>query len=66
MAWLAAEEFIRRFLLHAVPDRFHRIRHIGFLANGHRAAKLALRRALLAAPAPDPPTPESIAIGSAG
>jgi hypothetical protein len=56
---LAADEFIRRFLLHAVPDGFHRIRHIGFLANGHRAAKLALCRALLAAPAPDPPTPES-------
>jgi len=56
---LAADKFIRRFLLHAVPDGFHRIRHIGFLANGHRAAKLALPRALLAAPAPDPPTPES-------
>ena len=56
---LTADEFIRRFLLHAVPDGFHRIRHIGFLANGHRAAKLALCRALLAAPAPDPPTPES-------
>ena len=56
---LAADEFIRRFLLHAVPDGFHRIRHIGFLANGHRAAKLALCRALLAAPPPDPPTPES-------
>ncbi len=46
---LAADEFMRRFLLHAVPDGFHRIRHIGFLANGHRAAKLALCRALLAA-----------------
>ena len=56
---LGADEFIRRFLLHAVPDGFDRIRHIGFLANGHRAAKLALCRALLAAPAPDPPTPES-------
>jgi hypothetical protein len=56
---LAASEFIRRFLLHAVPDRFHRIRHVGFLANGHRAAKLALCRALLAAPAPEPPPVES-------
>ena len=56
---LAADEFIRRFLLHALPDGFHRIRHIGFLANGHRTAKLALCRALLAAPTPDPPTPES-------
>jgi hypothetical protein len=39
---LAADEFMRRFLLHAVPDGFHRIRHVGFLANGHRTAKLAL------------------------
>ena len=30
---LEAEEFIRRFLQHTVPDGFHRIRHIGFLAN---------------------------------
>ena len=47
---LAADEFIRRFLLHTVPDGFHRIRHVGFLANGHRMAKLALCRALLDAP----------------
>ncbi len=58
---LDADEFIRRFLLHTLPDGFHRIRHYGFLANGHRAAKLALCRKLLAvsppaeplAPAPD-------------
>ena len=56
---LAADEFMRRFLLHAVPDGFHRIRHVGFLANGHRAAKLALCRALLAAPKPEPPSPET-------
>jgi Putative transposase/Transposase zinc-binding domain len=49
---LAADEFIRRFLLHALPDGFHRIRHYGFLANRHRADKLALCRRLLAAPAP--------------
>jgi hypothetical protein len=47
---LAADEFIRRFLLHTLPDGFHRIRHYGFLANGHRAEKLALCRKLLAAP----------------
>jgi hypothetical protein len=51
---LAADEFIRRFLLHALPDGFHRIRHYGFLANRHRADKLALCRRLLAAPAPAP------------
>jgi len=55
---LATAEFIRRFLLHTLPDGFKRIRHYGFLANGHRAAKVALCRRLLAAPAP--PTPQPI------
>jgi Putative transposase/Transposase zinc-binding domain len=54
---LSAGEFIRRFLVHALPDRFHRIRHYGFLANGHRAAKLALCRRFLQAPTPDKPAP---------
>jgi len=54
---LAAEEFIRRFLLHTLPDGFHRIRHYGLLANGHRAAKLALCRRLLAAAPPPAPSP---------
>jgi hypothetical protein len=31
---LGADEFIRRFLLHVLPDGFHRIRHYGYLANG--------------------------------
>jgi hypothetical protein len=51
---LHADEFIRRFLLHALPDGFHRIRHYGFLANGHRTTKLALCRKLLDVPAPAP------------
>ena len=38
---LDAGEFIRRFLLHVLPDGFRRIRHFGFLANAHRTAKLA-------------------------
>jgi hypothetical protein len=35
----------------ALPDGFHRIRHYGFLANGHRAARLAHCRKLLDVPA---------------
>jgi hypothetical protein len=55
---LPADEFIRRFLQHTLPDGFHRIRHIGFLANRHRTEKLALCRDLLAAPSPpDEPPP---------
>lgn len=49
---LDAHEFIRRFLLHTLPDGFHRIRHYGFLANGHRAARLGLCRSLLTANVP--------------
>jgi hypothetical protein len=51
---LDADEFIRRFLLHVVPDGFVRIRHFGLLANRTRRAKLARCRELLA-PAPAPP-----------
>ena len=51
---LQADEFIRRFLQHTLPDGFHRIRHIGFLANGHRTTKLARCRELLAVPPPSP------------
>jgi hypothetical protein len=51
---LSADEFIRRFLLHVIPDGFHRIRHYGFLANGSRAANIAQARRLLSAPAPAP------------
>ena len=43
-------EVIRRFLLHVLPPGFHRIRHFGFLAHSHRAARRALCRQLLAQP----------------
>ena len=52
---LRAAEFIRRFLLHALPDGFYRIRHHGYLANGQRAAKFAHCRRLLAIPEPVSP-----------
>ena len=45
---LAAAEFIRRFLLHVLPNGLHRIRHYGLLANAGRVQHLAAaRRALL-------------------
>jgi hypothetical protein len=49
---LLVGEFIRRFLLHILPDGFRRIRHFGFLANAHRRAKLAVIRSLLDVPEP--------------
>ena len=51
---LSAEEFIRRFLLHVLPQDFRRIRHFGFLACRHRRQKLALCRRLLDMPPPEP------------
>ena len=51
---LDAGEFIRRFLLHVLPEGFQRIRYYGFLANRYRAEKLALCRQLLQIPLPAP------------
>jgi hypothetical protein len=53
---LDAHEFIRRFLLHVLPDGFHRIRHYGLLANGARTENLARARELLAVQ--EPPEPD--------
>jgi hypothetical protein len=56
---LDAEEFIRRFLLHVLPDGFQRIRYYGFLGNRYRDEKLARCRQLLGMPACPPPAEES-------
>src|SRR4051812_14752335 len=53
---LDAGEFIRRFLLHVLPQGFRRIRHFGFLANAGRTAKLAQIRTAIEAPEPPSPT----------
>jgi hypothetical protein len=54
---LAVGEFIRRFLLHVLPQGFHRIRHYGLLAAGGHKANVARARELLAvAPKPAPET----------
>ncbi len=64
---LDATEFIRRFLLHTLPDGFHRIRHYGFLANGDRRDNLDRCRRLIALDAaatldPDPPASDQAPI----
>jgi len=53
---LAAEEFIRRFLLHVLPKGLVRIRYYGWMANRLRRKCAAQCRALLAAN--DPPVTE--------
>jgi len=49
---LEVDEFLRRFLLHALPRRFVRIRFFGFLARRKRGRLLPLCRNLLPAPSP--------------
>jgi len=49
---LNTDEFIRRFLIHVLPDGFHRIRHYGLFANANRAANIASASRLLGAPDP--------------
>ena len=60
---LSTDEFIRRFLLHVLPDGFHRIRHYGLLAGAGRKDTLARVRDLLGAQAPaDAEEPEIDAV----
>ena len=56
---LATSEFIRRFLIHVLPDRFHRIRHYGLLASSGRKANIAKVRGILDAQAPKQDDPET-------
>lgn len=44
---LPVDEFLRRFLMHVLPDRFVRIRYFGYLANQHRAKNIERARALI-------------------
>lgn len=51
---LSADEFIRRFLLHVLPDGFQRIRYYGFLGNRYRKQRLDQCRRLLGMRPADP------------
>ena len=44
---LPVREFVRRFCLHLLPDRFVKIRHYGMLANAQRQTNIAQARTLL-------------------
>lgn len=44
---LDAIEFLRRFLMHVLPDRFVRIRYFGFFSNRHRAENIERARRLI-------------------
>jgi hypothetical protein len=53
---LDASEFIRRFLLHVLPDGFMKIRYFGFLANTNKKACISLLRKLIDPTAQSPET----------
>ena len=59
---LATDEFTRRFLIHVLPDGFHRIRHYGLLASTARKANIAKIRVLLGTDRPrqEPQAPAEI------
>jgi hypothetical protein len=59
---LATDEFIRRFLIHVLPDGFHRIRHYGLLASTARKANIAKIRVLLGTdrPGQEPQAPDEL------
>jgi hypothetical protein len=58
---LSADEFIRRFLLHVLPEGFHRIRYYGFLGNRYRKEKLEQCRQLLGMVPREPDSPTGVA-----
>ena len=47
---LEVGEFMRRFLLHVLPDKFIRIRHFGFLGNRFKKENIQKARTLLKSP----------------
>jgi len=63
---LKPAEFIRRFLIHVLPNGFHRIRHYGLLASGTKTETIARARELIAPVTPaqtahQPQPPDSAA-----
>src|SRR5277367_5145828 len=63
---LKPDEFIRRFLMHVLPNGFHRIRHCGLLASGTKTETIERARQLIAAAtpaqtAPTQPAPDNAA-----
>ena len=60
---LTTDEFIRRFLIHVLPDGFHRIRHYGLLASATRKVNIAKIRTLLGAVPPQAEPQTEVEVG---
>ena len=63
---LIPNEFIRRFLLHVLPNGFHRIRHYGLLTSATCKANIARAKELIAAPLPSIDPAAEAEIGDVG
>jgi hypothetical protein len=50
LSTISAEEFIRRFLCHILPDRFVKVRYYGFMAPGNRHLLRRVKQLLAASP----------------
>ena len=59
LLWLDGPEFVRRFMLHILPNGIKRIRHYGVLASACKRVKLPAARAALQMPQPNPQATES-------
>jgi hypothetical protein len=57
---LTTDEFIRRFLLHVLPNGFHRIRHYGLFANHTRVKHVQRLRELISADAVPVPATDAV------
>lgn len=63
---VTVHEFVRRFLLHVLPDGFHKIRHFGLYSSTGVRGALAIARSIVAhlpdatPPPPPQPTPPKI------
>lgn len=55
---LSGDEFLRRFLLHVLPERFHKIRHFGLYASAHVNRGLPVACAALGGRTTEPPAGE--------
>jgi hypothetical protein len=55
---VTAEEFLRRFLQHVLPDNFIKVRYDGFLSPGNRPVRTKARAVLGATPLDTTPPPQ--------
>lgn len=48
---MTAEEFVRRCLMHVLPERFTKIRYYGFMGNAYKSQRFVKLREMTSTPA---------------